>query len=799
LLSIGCRPALDARFDRSYEEARKKLWGGYFADAFQLADQNYQKSVGQSAAWSWKFQTLKARALLFQGKASEALPLLTPEIPSDLPTEVRSRKLIVQADALCRLGRRQEAATILEGASRLIAGNDNRLQAEIELTQGRCATDDDTAKNHFAAAASLAHGRDEFLEATGLLNLGFVLLREERYEDAIDELLKGVSVTSSPLLRERMLGNLAECYAALGDWRQSISYAEQAEKLAQQIQDTGFQETWLIDLGRANFALWEFPEAETGYLQALAIAQQRHDQEKVALCFHNLALLALRRQMIDQAEDYRRQGTALNVDRERFHFALDAAEIAAARQQWPEAERLFLELMPRTAEDPILHSMIQRELGKVCGKEGKIAQAHEMFRAGIEIAEKAVAKLKRPEYRMSFMDQDPFYDSYIQFLVEQNQRENALRIAERSRAQVLAAALETGKAREPLLSLRALKALSKERGQIILVYSMTDEESFLWVITPSAFELFHLPGHSALFWQVDAFNHEIQSHRTIAGSPAGQKLYQSLIQPAEKLIPNGSSVVIVPSKWLSMVNFEALIVPGPAPHYWIDDVNVQVTGSLALFTKSNPGSRKRQPGTKQLLALGAPVQASPDFPTLKHAAEEMQKVEGHFPSQQATVISGPGATPEAYRSSNPGQYRFLYLDTHAVASDLSPLESAVILSPGKNNTYKLLASDIKDIPLHADLVTISACYGAGTRWYQGEGLVGLAWAFLRAGAHQVVGALWEVDEASSPQLMDDFYGGLANGESASEALRAAKRKMLHSQSSYSQPFYWATLQVYTGG
>jgi len=67
-----------------------------------------------------------------------------------------------------------------------------------------------------------------------------------------------------------------------------------------------------------------------------------------------------------------------------------------------------------------------------------------------------------------------------------------------------------------------------------------------------------------------------------------------------------------------------------------------------------------------------------------------------------------------------------------------------------------VARDIVQHPLHADLVTISACYGGGERAYSGEGLVGLAWAFLRAGAHNVIAGLWDVTDASTEQLMDRF-------------------------------------------
>jgi CHAT domain-containing protein len=101
-------------------------------------------------------------------------------------------------------------------------------------------------------------------------------------------------------------------------------------------------------------------------------------------------------------------------------------------------------------------------------------------------------------------------------------------------------------------------------------------------------------------------------------------------------------------------------------------------------------------------------------------------------------------------------------------------------------------------PLHARLVTISACYGSGLRAYAGEGLVGLSWAFLRAGAHNVIGASWEVNDASTPLLMDRLYGELEAGSTPDVALRAAKLSLIHSPAVYRKPLYWAAFQLYTG-
>ena len=68
-----------------------------------------------------------------------------------------------------------------------------------------------------------------------------------------------------------------------------------------------------------------------------------------------------------------------------------------------------------------------------------------------------------------------------------------------------------------------------------------------------------------------------------------------------------------------------------------------------------------------------------------------------------------------------------------------------------------------------ELVTISACDSIGKRAYAGEGWLGLSWAFLHAGAHSVIGALWEVSDDSTPRLMDSLYGGIQQGESPAAA------------------------------
>ncbi len=299
---------------------------------------------------------------------------------------------------------------------------------------------------------------------------------------------------------------------------------------------------------------------------------------------------------------------------------------------------------------------------------------------------------------------------------------------------------------------------------------------------------------------IDSYRQEIRNHFEMEASPAAKKLFQVLVQPANDLTPKGTHVLVVADSRIYSVNFETLITTQGGTRYWIDDVDVDNASSIDLLIV---GSHRRVTRTKGLLLMGAAAQTDPHFPVLPHAAEEMQSVSKHFAPAEVTSFSGKDATPSAYISSSPGLYKYIYFATHGTSNAVEPLKSAIILSADSHVDFKLLASTIMDnkLRLNADLVTISACEGAGTNVQSLEGLLGLEWAFMRAGAHQVVAALWEVDDAVTPKLMDAFYGEISKGKSAAEALRSAKRAMLHSNDPndfHSRPYYWASLQLYTG-
>jgi CHAT domain-containing protein len=204
-------------------------------------------------------------------------------------------------------------------------------------------------------------------------------------------------------------------------------------------------------------------------------------------------------------------------------------------------------------------------------------------------------------------------------------------------------------------------------------------------------------------------------------------------------------------------------------------------------------ARPRAPTPRSLLVVGDPI--STDLPPLRFAGAEIDAIAALFPGDATETHRGAAATAAAYEASAPERFSMIHFAAHATVTAASPLESSIELTPAAGR-HKLYARDVAGRPLRANLVTISACRGAGARAYSGEGLVGFAWAFLRAGARQVIAGLWDVDDQSTARLMATLYRRLAAGDAPAAALRHAKLDLIRSGGNFAKPYYWAPFQLF---
>ena len=103
--------------------------------------------------------------------------------------------------------------------------------------------------------------------------------------------------------------------------------------------------------------------------------------------------------------------------------------------------------------------------------------------------------------------------------------------------------------------------------------------------------------------------------------------------------------------------------------------------------------------------------------------------------------------------------------------------------------YLLTMKDVLKAQVRAKLVVLSCCHSARGE-VKAEGVVGIARAFLGAGARSVLVSLWAIDDEATMEFMKLFYRQLVNGKSASEALNEAIKSMRESQR-FSAVKYWA--------
>lgn len=761
--------------------------------------------------WHWRFAELKAEVLVRQRSNKEALALLSPQLPASLASgDVAIWRELTRGSAYTYLLEFPEAEINLSQAESLAKTADPKLLGEVELRKGTLADlqgDRNSAQSDYRTALQTARSaQDQFLEVAALGSLGLVATEQEHYDESIEWNRTALQLAQSAgdqNSQGKILGIMGWSFFEMGDYENALDLFKQAESVSSQTGSKGDIFYWRLNTGNVYLAQQDYSSAETAYRNALQIARSLDDPEAVMYCLEDLALVDLELGNLESAERYHTELAPLvNANPDHFlslHSLLIEGRIAQGRRNFTKAEQLFQTVLKDQKGDPSVRWEAQARLAANYAAAGRFAGADREFRQSIQGIEAARSSLKEEEFRVSFLTSAiEFYDDYLAFLISQHKPEQALQTAASAHARTLVEGLGVFSPKDASSStLLNWTQVARRENAVVLSYWLGPRHSYLWAITPSGvLKLFALPPHVRIDAAVRSYSDALLGPRDAleAASANGRQLYEMLVAPAKNLIPRGSRVIVVADGSLCGLNFETLQVPDPSPHYWIEDVTVENSDSLFLIAAAGKPTPLAH---GKLLLIGDPVAPSHEFPRLSEAAAEMSGIEKYFPRSATTVLSGKDATPQAYLQSDPAQFSFIHFATHATSSRTRPLESAVVLSE-QGDSFKLYGRDIIDHPLKAELVTISACNGVGSRNYSGEGLVGLSWAFLRAGARGVIAALWDVNDTSTATLMDRLYSEMSKGKDPAAALRDAKLALLHSGTVYQKPFYWAPFQYYMG-
>ena len=262
-----------------------------------------------------------------------------------------------------------------------------------------------------------------------------------------------------------------------------------------------------------------------------------------------------------------------------------------------------------------------------------------------------------------------------------------------------------------------------------------------------------------------------------------QPLYNVIIGPIADLL-EGDQLIVVPDGPLCFAPYSALsesirirIVPSLSALKLI-------TGATEDFHCKSGALLLRDPSLEEVTNMAG----EPFWEPLPFAREEVEMIGDLL---KTTPLIGRNATKrEVLR-------RLTSVALVHIAAHGSAETGEILLAPNPGWTsrirdkecYILTMSDVQAVCLRARLVVLSCCH-SGRGEVKAEGVVGIARAFLCAGARSVLVSLWAIDDEATMEFMKHFYQHLADGKSVSVALHQSMKSLRESEQ-FRSLRYWA--------
>lgn len=312
------------------------------------------------------------------------------------------------------------------------------------------------------------------------------------------------------------------------------------------------------------------------------------------------------------------------------------------------------------------------------------------------------------------------------------------------------------------------------------------------------------------------------------------QLYKKLLGPAAPRLARAQHLIVVPSGPLLALPFGVLISE-PPPSIVEGDYSgvswlarrqaVTLAPSLQAFVTLRQEARPSRAARlllgfgdfeperdvqRTLQALALPeacrpqAQAIGELHRLPGSEGELQAVRQALGSAPQDIYLGRNFSEAAVKRAQLDDYRVLYFATHAMLPHEFRCwaEPMLIASagPGEDDGL-LLASEIAELNLDADLVVLSACNTAAPGGGSGaaESLSGLARAFFYAGARSLLVTHWRIPDEPTRRLMSRLFSDMsAENLTTAEALRRAQSFLIEN-ARLSHPINWGAFSLVGDG
>ena len=592
-------------------------------------------------------------------------------------------------------------------------------------------------------------------------------------------------------------GNLGNAYDSLGDYRKAIEYHEKRLKIAIEIGDRGGQGQAYGNLGNAYQSLGDYRKAIECHEKDLKIAIEIGDRGGEGGAFGNLG------NAYQSLGDYRK---AIEYNKKHLKFATEIGDQAAEGRAYHNIGIGFLVLE-------------------------EIDNAVENFVSAVNAFNSLRALLKSQDnWKINFREvYDATYTALWMSLLRMKKIDEALFAAEQGRAQTLSDTLLIQYKLDASLSSATVD--SKETVSRLLT-KLPSPTLFLAIEGFTAHIWFLRKGKKILFRKgrlrgdkrekdpllallqsslekigaehskrcedrtFDELDNECLLSIEVRGEGVGKPpltyldnpfkpFYDAVIDPIlDMLEPQYDELVIVSDSALCFIPWAAVI----------ESIRIRTVPSLKIYQLilSAPEGHHRK---KRALLVGNPClkELKKPLDDLPCAQKEVEMIASILKTTPLTGIHAAKAEVMKRMSS----VGLIHIAAHG---NKCTGEIALSPNPGwsskfpQRRDYILKMSDVQAANLRARLVVLSCCHSGRGRVLKGEGVVGIARAFLAAGARSVLVALWAIDDEATMVFMKSFYQHLKEGKTANAAVQQSM-KFLRESEQFSEMKYWAPFQL----
>ncbi|XP_068700428.1 tetratricopeptide repeat protein 28-like [Montipora foliosa] len=618
-------------------------------------------------------------------------------------------------------------------------------------------------------------------------------------------------------------GNLGNAHQSLGNFKQAIEYHHQRLSIAKEVGNRAGEGRAYGNLGNAYQSLGNFKQAIEYHHQRLSIAKEVGDRAGEGRAYGNLGNAYNSLGNFKQAIEYHHQ--SLSIAKEVGDRAGEGAaygNLGNAYQslgnfkQAIEYHHQHLSICQET-EDSIGLGSACYHIGLVHEFFGSLSKALNYYRLSIYYFDEVRRLQSEDAWKISFRDtKGSGYTSLWTALLKNGEVDEALYAAEQGRAQALADILKMqysvdGKPTMKVTISLVMKDLPSQtvftalEGNMISFWLLRDDiginfrqkkiengtaksvmKSTLEQINAGAVlrcENRSLERQSSNFSSSrEVVEETVQSLSVSVYSL--QPLYDVLISPIADLLQRDDDLVFVPDGHFCLAPFSALS----------DSVRIRAIPSLTALKLITIAPDDFQ-SKNEVLLVGDPClkevtygSGEPMYAQLPCAKKEVDMI-GEL--LQTVPLTGKNAT-KAEVLKRMKSVALIHIAAHG-----DDWCGEIALAPNPERTsnipeeedYMLSLSDVQAVCLQARLVVLSCCH-SGQGEVKSEGIVGIARAFLCAGARSVLVSLWAIDDEATWMFMQSFYQHLADRKSASTALHHAM-KSLQETKNYSAIKYWA--------